>query len=77
MHKVKLLQEPELSSVLFSMFMKDLNDEIKHTVIKFADNIKLEGCMKTVKDTINIQKLSEQTEDKIWFNEDMQYTVFM
>lgn len=63
MHEVKLLQEPELSSVLFSIFMKDLNDGIKHPVIKFADNIKLEGCMKTVEDTINIQNLSEQIED--------------
>lgn len=51
--------------------MNDFNDGIKHTVIKFADNIKLAGCMETVEDRIKIQNLSKQTEDtnKIQFRE--------
>lgn len=52
--------------------MNDFNDGIKHTVIKFADSIRLEGCKRTVEDSIKIQNLSKQIEDtnKIQFSED-------
>lgn len=40
--------------------MNYLNDEIKHTVIKFADSIKLRRCMKTGEDSIEIQSLCRQ-----------------
>lgn len=51
--------------------MNYLNDGIKDTVIKFVDNIKLEGCMRTVEDSIKIQNLSKEIEDtkKIQFSE--------
>lgn len=51
--------------------MNDFNDGIKHTVIKFTDNIRLAGCIGTLEDRIKIQNLSKQTEDtnKIQFRE--------
>lgn len=49
---------------------------MKHTVIKFADNIKLEGCMRTVEDSIKIQNLPKQIEDTIQWRQ-VQYTVLI
>lgn len=52
--------------------MNDLNDGIKYTVIKFADNIKLEGCTRTVADSIKIPNLPKCIEDtnRMQFSED-------
>lgn len=63
----------------FSIFLNDLTDEIEHTVIKFADNIKLEGCMRTVEDSIKITNLSKHIEDtnKISFSEDKRNILYI
>lgn len=45
--------------------MNDFNDEIKYTVIKFADSIKLERCTTTGEDSIKIQNVSRQIEETV------------
>lgn len=62
--------------------MNDFNDEIKYTVIKFADSIKLERCTTTGEDSIKIQNVSRQIEETVinkitihW--RQVQYTAFM
>lgn len=48
--------QTELSAIL----MNCLNDEIKHTVVKFADSIKLRRCTRTGEDSIKTQNLCGQ-----------------
>jgi len=59
--------------------MNDLNDGIKHSIIKFADNMKPERCMRTVEDSTKSQNLSKKIEDtnKIQFSEGKCHTLYL
>jgi len=64
-----VLQESILGPTLFSIFMSDVDDGIKLTLMKFANDTKLRGEVDTVGERATLQKDLDRLEE--WANKNL------